>query len=182
MGYWVDLSRHIRLCAHFESCSSLPTIHILTTLGLQAALTAAHIVAQQNFNVPQLGASFLPLDYYLAGTVPQPDNPMASLVNGFSLKCEHHLMYEDRTVADPVFPPECSCGMWVFHLARPSTVEAPKVFTTLPRCRFWAHVFTVDVHGGLKGRAIFRWQGILLHCLPMGRCSRCGSLCDLCDT
>ena len=60
------------------------------------------------------------------------------------------------------------------HMARPDTVETPKVSCTLPRHTFWARVFTEDVHGGLKGSLISRWQGILLHCLLMGHCSGCG--------
>jgi hypothetical protein len=39
---------------------------------------------------------------------------MATLVNGFGLICEKHLIRSDGTAADPVANPECTCGTWFF--------------------------------------------------------------------
>ena len=83
-------------------------------LARQALLTPAQIHAQQQHNNAQLLAGFLPPHFSYAGTLPQLNNVLATIVNGFGLKCERHLMRVDGTVDDPVYPPECSCGTWDF--------------------------------------------------------------------
>jgi hypothetical protein len=106
------LDRQTKLHAHFESTKTQADIP--AAQARQALLTPAQLVAQQNYNVARLNAGFLSPHCYLAGTLPQPNNPMATLVNGFGLECGKHLIREDGTAAEPVSSLECSCGTWCF--------------------------------------------------------------------
>jgi hypothetical protein len=107
------LNRNIDLHEHFETEEARITNDV--ALARQGQLTPAHIAAQQNHRVAELGPGFLSPHYYVSGTLPQPDNPLATLVNGFGLHCQKHLIREDGTAVDPAFPPECTCGTWYFR-------------------------------------------------------------------
>jgi hypothetical protein len=108
------LNAQIAFHARFETVKPCPHTNIPAAIVRQTHLTPAQLAAQQNHNVPRLGAGFLSPHYYVRGTVPQPNDPMATMVNGFGLECGKHLTRNDGTLADPVYPPDCACGTWHF--------------------------------------------------------------------
>jgi len=85
-----QLDRKIKLHKHFETVKA--SITNANALLCQGQLTATQIAAQQNHHIPQLGPGFLSPHYYILGTLPQPGDPLATLVNGFGLQCERHLV------------------------------------------------------------------------------------------